>query len=123
MENLKKERRAKLIFSIGEFTYSKIRKGEVTINGIEEFLEEIKDIDKSLYNDLKISKPEIDIGKEIICECGTSLAPGSKFCVDCGSNIEEQIKRKSSEFVNCNSCGEKIVSTSKFCNCCGFKID
>ena len=46
-------------------------------------------------------------------KCGASLAPGAKFCPECGTRIEA--KRY------CIECGAEITDKAKFCPACGAK--
>lgn len=47
-------------------------------------------------------------------ECGASLAPGSKFCNQCGAKQQVQIF--------CSNCGKPLAPGSKFCSECGTKV-
>lgn len=49
--------------------------------------------------------------------CGYGIAPGSKFCPECGAKQEEQ---PAAGF--CTNCGNKIETSAKFCPNCGQKL-
>jgi len=44
-------------------------------------------------------------------QCGKELPAGSKFCLDCGTKVELELK--------CIKCGVVLPPGSKFCNICG----
>ena len=47
------------------------------------------------------------------CEnCGAELGDGSKFCHECGHNLER----------NCPNCGESIADSENFCENCGTNL-
>lgn len=47
-------------------------------------------------------------------KCGAQLAPGAKFCSECGE------KMPVAQF--CSECGEKVAPGAKFCPNCGHKL-
>ena len=48
------------------------------------------------------------------CSCGATIAPGAKFCSECGQKLN--VKKF------CSECGAEVSSTSKFCPECGTKL-
>lgn len=50
-------------------------------------------------------------------KCGAEIPAGSKFCLECGTKVEE-IKE---DEIKCPNCG-KIVKKGKFCAECGYKF-
>lgn len=46
--------------------------------------------------------------------CGTSLSPGSSFCSECGSPVED--------ICQCPQCGHKRSKRAKFCTNCGATV-
>lgn len=69
-------------------------------------------------------------GKEIrypsICpakECASSLLPGKKFCLDCGTKIEGIIiEKESPKVTKCLNCAVYLIPGKKFCLECGTKV-
>ena len=60
-------------------------------------------------------------------QCKEEIPTGAKFCVKCGTKIEEKenIQEKSGDISikNCINCGEELLTGAKFCFICGKKID
>lgn len=46
--------------------------------------------------------------------CGEAVAPGAKFCSNCGSKVQ-QVRF-------CSKCGSKVSPDAKFCSSCGEKL-
>lgn len=54
----------------------------------------------------------------LVClKCGSPLAPGAKFCMECG----EKVVTLPEGMTKCSGCGE-IVPKGKFCPECGNKL-
>ena len=54
--------------------------------------------------------------KKIICKkCNSVIAPGMKFCGNCGAKVED-------EKAKCPSCGAELIPGMKFCGNCGAKV-
>lgn len=54
----------------------------------------------------------------IFCgECGTQLADGYSFCLNCGTKVV-----RSSMPVACPKCGNPILKNNKFCGNCGWQV-
>ena len=53
----------------------------------------------------------------VCAKCGSPLAPGAKFCMECG----EKVVVLPEGMVKCSGCGE-IVPQGKFCPECGNKL-
>ncbi len=47
-------------------------------------------------------------------KCGNELAPGSKFCMQCGAKVETQ--------VTCPACGTQLPAGAAFCFSCGHSL-
>lgn len=47
--------------------------------------------------------------------CGTVISDTAKFCPECGTKIERELK--------CANCGTLLAENAKFCMECGFKVD
>jgi len=74
---------------------------------------------------IKLLKFEINVkaGKIMKCmNCGESVDPNDKFCMRCGSNLEEQ---KANQLVakTCPSCGNNVSEDDKFCGHCGYNFN
>ena len=55
--------------------------------------------------------------RAVCVKCGNPLAPGAKFCMECG----EKVVALPEGMVKCSSCGE-VVPQGKFCPECGNKL-
>lgn len=57
------------------------------------------------------------------CEnCGKDIAPGTKFCLECGTEIEETTPEVSNDINHCPNCGEKVEHDEGFCENCGTNL-
>lgn len=54
----------------------------------------------------------------VCSNCGETLVQGARFCLNCGTKIEE----KKPASVTCPSCGEELNANAKFCLSCGTPI-
>jgi len=65
----------------------------------------------------------------IICpDCGNENPLGSKFCINCGTDIsqihvEETTKQEESSYLTCPKCGNRNPLGSKFCIKCGTPLE
>ncbi len=50
----------------------------------------------------------------LICECGAKIAPGAKFCPECGKKVEYK--------QHCPNCGVESAPGAKFCAECGHRF-
>lgn len=56
-------------------------------------------------------------------KCKEEISDNSKFCSNCGTNIEEYLEKLEEEnYIKCPNCGKKIEKDAKFCKYCGKKI-
>ena len=46
--------------------------------------------------------------------CGSSVSDNAKFCSECGTKIERELK--------CSNCGARLAENAKFCMECGTKV-
>ena len=57
------------------------------------------------------------------CEnCGRDIAPGTKFCPDCGTKIGKTTPEVSNDTNHCPNCGEKVEHDEDFCENCGTNL-
>jgi ribosomal protein L40E len=70
---------------------------------------------KQIRFEILKATPETDI--VIFFKCGSVNKPDSKFCVSCGSPIEES----EGEVKTCSICGAPVKEGAKFCIKCGTK--
>lgn len=54
----------------------------------------------------------IEQNLNVCSKCGKSLVPGAKFCMECGTPVENK----------CPNCGKELPSSTKFCPECGTKL-
>lgn len=58
--------------------------------------------------------------------CGKQLPDDAKFCVDCGTPIEETSSKRRVEqagtIYKCPNCGEVLESMTAVCPACGYEI-
>lgn len=56
-------------------------------------------------------------------KCKEEISDNSKFCSNCGTNIEEYLEKLENEkYIKCPNCDKKIEKDAKFCKYCGKKI-
>jgi RNA polymerase subunit RPABC4/transcription elongation factor Spt4 len=68
-------------------------------------------VEKQLDTSINLSKESVTEEILLCPSCKKQLNKGTKFCVFCGTKIEEKIP--------CPNCGKLIPKSSKFCNYCG----
>lgn len=59
-----------------------------------------------------------DVPKAVCTKCGTALPTNSKFCLECGEKVAQDV---SAEKIVCPNCGN-TVNKGKFCPECGHKF-
>ena len=52
-------------------------------------------------------------------KCGAALAPGAKFCANCGTPVAAPAPVSGAGFKFCSECGAKVDAHAKFCPECG----
>ncbi len=62
-------------------------------------------------------QPAGTVQTKVCAKCGNPLAPGAKFCTECG----EKVVTLPTGMVHCPNCGE-LVAQGKFCPECGNKM-
>lgn len=56
-------------------------------------------------------------------KCKQEVSDNSKFCSNCGTNIEEYLEKLEEEkYIKCPNCDKNIEKDAKFCKYCGKKI-
>ncbi len=56
-------------------------------------------------------------------KCKEEISDNSKFCSNCGTNIEEYLEKLEEEkYIICPNCDKKIEKDAKFCKYCGITI-
>ncbi|MDR1765865.1 MAG: zinc ribbon domain-containing protein [Lachnospiraceae bacterium] len=72
-------------------------------------------------------------GGGVVCpSCGKENVPGTKFCNECGFNLEEAAARAAADVAEapqaapeaqvCPECGATVQAGMKFCGACGYKF-
>lgn len=62
-------------------------------------------------------------GRSTCTACGAAIAPGARFCTNCGASAPvPQTKAPAGDVLFCTNCGMKIQPGAKFCTGCGAKI-
>lgn len=116
------EIRTSLILSLGELAYEKIRNNELKDETVDSIGEKILELDKNIFDLLKIIEEKTKEDSSYVCECGTSLTLEDKFCKSCGKKVEIPTTNVDEEKIICNRCKSQISISSKYCNCCGMKL-
>lgn len=61
-----------------------------------------------------------------VCDCGTPIYEGTKFCGGCGKKVEEILSRGAPDLQastnQCPQCGAALSATAQFCDRCGAKL-
>ena len=52
-------------------------------------------------------------------KCGSTIAPGSRFCPACGAEYQEEKKETAPQAPHCTKCGSALAPGSSFCPACG----
>jgi hypothetical protein len=61
--------------------------------------------------------------KNIVCpSCHAPMAPGKKFCKNCGAGVNPSSLPPPEQKSVCPKCGQLLKAGAKFCNSCGGKI-
>ena len=75
---------------------------------------------KTSLGELLSGKKGYQIKEEVVIKpcrnCKKPVKNTEKFCPECGTRIQEEIK------TNCSSCNKQLKGVEKFCTDCGTKI-
>ena len=52
-------------------------------------------------------------------DCGQKLSASTKFCSECGNNLNKQLERPIILGDDCQNCGYEPLASHKFCKRCG----
>jgi len=67
------------------------------------------------------SAPATEQGAMACSNCGSQLPPNAKFCLECGTKVEQ--KPRMVQPTNCQNCGSELPPNAKFCLECGTKVE
>lgn len=67
------------------------------------------------------SAPAPEQGAMACSNCGAQLPPNAKFCLECGTKVEQ--KPRMVQPTNCQNCGSALPPNAKFCLECGTKVE
>ena len=108
----------KVIYQVGLAYYSNCKE-ECEIK-FPELVSQIQNLQLEIAaNKETIEKLSIE---EVCPNCGKKLSPGAKFCIYCGSAIDEVKPTIKLTGQVCQSCGNPIEEGALFCTCCGAKV-
>ena len=67
-----------------------------------------------------IREAEAEEASGVTCpECGAEVAPGKRFCGECGAKIEVEAPKPRT----CPGCGMEVEPGKRFCGECGCRMD
>lgn len=87
---------------------------------IEQYQSDIKTINRE--NEAPVPQPQATAATKCP-SCGTDVAVGKKFCVECGYNMSTAVKEETPDTKVCPSCGVDVGVDLKFCSECGTKLE
>ena len=108
----------KVIYQVGMAYYSNCKdecemKFPELVSQIQKLQEEIA-ANKEMIEKLSI--------EEVCPKCGKKLSPGAKFCIYCGSSMDEVKSTVKLSGQMCSACGNPIEEGAAFCTHCGTPI-
>ncbi|MCR3923157.1 MAG: zinc ribbon domain-containing protein [Firmicutes bacterium] len=97
------------------------RKIATATAAIEQYQSDIKTIKQE--EDAPAPQPQPQAAATTKCpSCGTNVAVGKKFCVECGYNMVTAEEEEKADTKECPSCGVDVGADLKFCSECGTKL-
>lgn len=121
--------RNKVFPDLGQQVYSLFKEGKIEEPSLVETCRRIESIDEQSENSrLEISRLQEQIrqmkaagpGEVILCSyCQAPLAPGTKFCGNCGKEVPSAAPAPA---MACPKCGAPISAETKFCGSCGAPV-
>ncbi|MDZ5472038.1 zinc ribbon domain-containing protein [Bacillus sp. 31A1R] len=118
------EKRAEVIFKLGETIYRKIRSGEIQDSDLHNIGKEVVEYDQTIYKaQVMLAQLKMKTEHNSSCSgCGTSLTSDDKFCGSCGQKVERVEVTEVAEMAACPTCEEQVPVNGAFCSCCGNRL-
>ena len=108
----------KVVYQVGMAYYSNC-KDECEMK-FPEFVSQIQKLQEEIAaNKEMIEKLSVE---EVCPNCGKKLSPGAKFCIYCGSSIDEAKATVKLSGQMCSACGNPIEEGAAFCPHCGTPV-
>lgn len=121
--NQNQQKRTERMLALGELAYNSIRNGKLVDNTMNSIVDEIIALDKYIFESFKAIDEKIKEERGLVCECGASLLPENKFCMNCGKKVQgSSTENDQEELTICRRCETEIPVSFQYCNCCGGKI-
>ncbi len=106
---------SKICMVIGMETFELHKKGELSFDTLETYLEKATELQNMISDLIKeLEEFKRSHSKFNYCECGMEVDKSIKFCPECGKKINDGT-------VTC-SCGKRYTKNDKFCPDCGDNI-
>lgn len=110
-EGALRQKRAGLLFEIGEEAHQLIRNKKLSVPPeLKKLSEEIQKVDIDMVHLVKVES------KDTCPQCHAKVISGAAFCANCGFSVKEYFDQYAGV---CNCCGANITSTQTFCTTCG----
>lgn len=118
---------------MGELLMSQYLEDKITDQDLLELCQKVTEsqeiINKYEEDIVKIKKESPKEAKKHVCKyCGAEIKENAKFCLGCGSKLDECDEEpceevNAREYKQCPSCNEKLDKESKFCPNCGYHFE
>lgn len=115
--------KSKVLISLGQLTYYKLRNGELVDKELQELSTSIMNLDRESYQiSKKITELSTSNSDQLICNhCGTANGLNDKFCGGCGKKVELKMEIDISTASDCMACGQLVPDEANYCPCCGMR--
>lgn len=115
--------KSKVLLSLGQLTYHKLRSGDLVDKDLHELSTSIIGLDRESYQlSAKIAELSTSNPDQLICNhCGTANGLNDKFCGGCGNKVELKMEIDLSIASDCISCGQLVPDEANYCPCCGMR--